>query len=59
MNDNLTKQILEKNQKNYNLIAEEFSQTRNFISDNFKNWIKKYIREKEKILDWGCGNGRF
>lgn len=50
---------MEKNQKNYNLIAEEFSQTRNFISDNFKNWIKKYIREKEKILDWGCGNGRF
>ncbi|HOM33180.1 MAG TPA: class I SAM-dependent methyltransferase [Candidatus Paceibacterota bacterium] len=59
MNEKLAKQILKENQKNYNLIAEEFSQTRNFISNNFKNWIKNYIAEGEKILDWGCGNGRF
>ncbi len=54
----MAKKILEKNVKDYNLIAEEFSQTRNFISDNFKNWIKKYIGENEVVLDWGCGNGR-
>ena len=58
-NEKLAKQILKENQKNYNLIADEFSQTRNFISNNFKNWIKNYIAEGEKILDWGCGNGRF
>lgn len=44
-------------QSGYEKIAESFSQTRqNFWQD--LSFIKEYIQENDKILDFGCGNGR-
>lgn len=44
-------------QAGYEKAAESFSQTRqNFWQD--LSFIKKHIKENDKILDFGCGNGR-
>ncbi len=41
----------------YEAVAESFSQTRqNFWQD--LSFIKKYVKEKDRVLDFGCGNGR-
>ncbi|OGZ19010.1 MAG: hypothetical protein A2175_01635 [Candidatus Nealsonbacteria bacterium RBG_13_42_11] len=49
--------LLKKTKEDYNLIAEDFSNTRNFISDDII-MLGKYAKEGDKILDLGCGNGR-
>jgi ubiquinone/menaquinone biosynthesis C-methylase UbiE len=49
--------ILEKTKKDYDLIAEEFSQTRGFLWEELKKF-KDLVKDGEKILDLGCGNGR-
>lgn len=49
--------ITEKVKKDYDSIAAEFSETRNFPWDEFKIFEKFYDR-KFDILDLGCGNGR-
>lgn len=49
--------LLDKTQKDYNLIAEEFSNTRSYFPERLKE-MGKYIEEGDKILDLGCGNGR-
>lgn len=51
--------LLEKTTDDYNLLAEDFSSKRAFVPEDFKNWLLQYIFPGEKILDWGCGNGRF
>lgn len=49
--------ILEEMRQNYNLIAEEFSQTRRSSWDEIKP-LANYAHTGDKILDLGCGNGR-
>jgi len=51
--------LLKKTKEDYNLIAEDFSRTRAFVPEELENWIFQYIFAGEKVLDWGCGNGRF
>jgi len=51
--------LLKKTKEDYNKISEDFSRTRAFVSEEFKNWLLQYAFPGEKILDWGCGNGRF
>jgi len=53
--------LLEKTRENYNLIAEDFSSTRQNIPSDFKPFLEPYFSfdSQIKILDWGCGNGRF
>ncbi len=42
---------------NYNNFAGQFSQTREYLWDDIKPLLK-YIKENDKVLDIGCGNGR-
>jgi ubiquinone/menaquinone biosynthesis C-methylase UbiE len=50
--------ILEKTKENYNLIAKEFAATRKEIWEELK-FLFEDLKEGEKVLDLGCGNGRW
>lgn len=51
--------LLKKTKEDYNLIAEDFSRTRSAIWPETRTLFDKYLLEGEKILDLGCGNGRY
>jgi len=48
--------ILNKTKQDYNLIAEEYANTRHFTWD-IENLVQ-YVSPAERILDLGCGSGR-
>lgn len=58
MDPKIAQQILEKNKKDYERLAVEFSASR------FLNWpeveilAEEYVKPEMKILDLGCGNAR-
>jgi tRNA (uracil-5-)-methyltransferase TRM9 len=58
MDLDFAKSILEKTKENYNLIAKEFSATREEIWEELK-FLFGDLKEGEKVLDLGCGNGRW
>jgi len=49
--------INQQTKDNYNLIADHFSQKRS-IDKAWFDWILPYVKNKQKIIDLGCGNGR-
>jgi len=49
--------ILAENKNTYNEVAEEFHQTRKKYNPETEE-LKSYVKEKEKVLDLGCGTGR-
>jgi len=49
--------ILNKTREDYNLIAEDFSRTRQNLWAEL-NIFKDIIKDNNKVLDAGCGNGR-
>lgn len=49
--------LSKKTKDDYNLIAEDFSNTRSFIPEGLR-LFSKYVENGDKILDFGCGNGR-
>jgi len=49
--------LLKKVKNDYNLIADHFSRTRNFVSIDLR-MLSGYSQAGEKVLDLGCGNGR-
>jgi len=51
------KQILKKNKKDWEDLADKFSQTRYYLWYELKD-LSKYVKDGDKILDLGCGNGR-
>ena len=51
------KYLSEKTRQDYNLIAEHFSSTRQFLWEDLKP-LSQYTQKGERILDLGCGNGR-
>lgn len=50
---------MEKTREDYNLIAEEFSRTRQKIWPEMQFLLDKYSLPRERVLDLGCGNGRY
>lgn len=57
VNSNREKRIREDVTKFYDDIAPQFSQTRKNWWDSL-SFVKKYIKSGDKLLDFGCGNGR-
>ena len=57
MKEELARKIMEDSAAGYEKIAEQFSRTRSFFWREL-DFIKKEIREGDKVLDLGCGNGR-
>lgn len=51
------KKLIYKTRDDYNAIAEKFSGTRSYVSDDIIS-LKKYIVRGDSVLDLGCGNGR-
>ncbi len=49
---------MEANRRVYDSLAEDFSRTRSAIWEEFKS-LRDYFQDGEKVLDLGCGNGRF
>ncbi len=50
--------LLKKIKEDYDLVAENFSRTRAEPWEELK-FLREYVTAGEKILDLGCGNGRF
>ncbi|MCX7778744.1 MAG: methyltransferase domain-containing protein [Patescibacteria group bacterium] len=57
MREEIAQRILEETKKNYEKIAEQFSQTRQWPWGVMKLFLA-YLNDGDKILDIGCGNGR-
>ena len=59
MNYKIAKKILKKVKEDYKIIAKDFSITRDKrIWDELNVLVEKYVKDNQKILDIGCGNGR-
>ena len=56
-NDKKEEKILNDLEKGYDQIADKFSGTRKYLWRDFE-FIVDYVKNKDKILDFGCGNGR-
>lgn len=59
MDKDYAEHLLNKTKEDYNLIAEEFSMTRKKMWEEIRFLVDDYVIDGEKILDLGCGNGRF
>lgn len=53
------KYLLDKTKRDYNAAAQEFSNRRQHIWDEMKFLFDDYLAPGDKVLDLGCGNGRF
>ena len=59
MKQKYAEQLSKKTKENYNQIAEEFSTTREEVWEEMSFLFNDYVIPSDKILDLGCGNGRF
>jgi len=59
MEKEYAKYLLEKTSRDYNLIAPEFSSKREEIWEETRFLFNDYLIPGEKVLDLGCGNGRY
>lgn len=57
MKPEIVNKILQETEAGYDLMAEKFSETRKFFWRGLE-FIKDYVKEGDKVLDFGCGNGR-
>ena len=59
MDINYAEYLIRKTEKDYNLIAEDFSRTRQKVWEEINFLFDRYLKESDKVLDIGCGNARF
>ena len=59
MDESFAKYLLEKTRKDYNKIAEDFSSKRREVWEEMKFLFDNYLVPGERVLDLGCGNGRW
>src|SRR4030066_1624453 len=59
MDKDFAKYLLKKTKQDYNLIAEDFSNRRRMIWLEMQFLLDKYSLSGEKVLDLGCGSGRY
>ncbi|MBU2028917.1 methyltransferase domain-containing protein, partial [Patescibacteria group bacterium] len=57
MDQELAKKIIQNTEKGYDLISQKFTQTRNHLWSDLE-FIGSYCKKGDKVLDFGCGNGR-
>lgn len=57
MDKSLAQNILHEIESGYDLISSKFSQTRSHFWWDLE-YIKNYTKNGDRILDFGCGNGR-
>jgi 2-polyprenyl-3-methyl-5-hydroxy-6-metoxy-1,4-benzoquinol methylase len=57
MKPEVAQKLLAKVKSDYELIARRFSETRQTLWEEMKDF-KKYVKDGGKVLDIGCGNGR-
>ena len=57
MEKQIVNKILELTKSGYQTIAQDFSNTRNFLWEDLQ-LFKDFIKDNAKMLDLGCGNGR-
>ncbi len=58
MHKHIAEKIYKTTRDSYQIIAKDFSATRNRQWPEVKDMVKKYIKDGDSILDIGAGNGR-
>ncbi len=58
MDFNEAKKIMDLNKRFYDLLADDFANANPNLWEEFKS-LSEYFREGDRVLDLGCGNGRF
>lgn len=59
MDKDYAKYLLKKTKQDYNLISQDFSRTREKVWNEIGFLFYNYLKENERVLDLGCGNGRY